>query len=153
MIFNLKKASRVFRAIRIVSGACVFLGIYVFLKETWNESKILNTNAQNLYTDSNNIGPEKIDTISSQSEETKIGNNTYFNGNILYMNSIISNETTNSNIKLINGITKFDNLSFADNKFWFHQKAIKTEDLPLSEYTNKTMRILFWTKDFGNGLL
>lgn len=158
MIFNRNKRSCVFGIIKIASGVCVFLGIYVFYKETWNENKIYNTADnqlifENQYSDSNNIGSENIDTTSSRSVETKTENNASINGNVLYINSIISNKTTNTKMKLINSITKFDNLSFADNKLWFHQKATKAEELPISEYTNKTTRILFWNKDFAKGLL
>jgi len=37
------------------------------------------------------------------------------------------------------------NCPFSQNKLWYHERLIKTEDLPLQEYTTDTKKILVWT--------
>lgn len=108
---------------RVVCGTCIILFICQFLNGAWK--------------------------IENDTSNGSTYNYTFINKNFAPDADVITND---DKIFISDGI-KFENRSFAENKFWFQEKITHTEDLPLSEYTNQTKRILFWNKDFTNSAL
>lgn len=67
------------------------------------------------------------------------------------LSSFINNSTCNEVLntketKLIirDGAT-LENCQFLENNSWYHEKLMKTEDLPLPVYTKDMKKILLWT--------
>lgn len=73
-------------------------------------------------------------------------------------NTTLSNEIGNENNKtearlvIIEQAKLIENRTFSSNKIWFQKKMAHTEDLPLTEYTNETKRVLIWNKVFSGSL-
>lgn len=53
--------------------------------------------------------------------------------------------SSNTNEITIHDDANLLNCPFSQNKLWYHKRLMKTEDLPLQEYTTDTKKILVWT--------
>ena len=72
------------------------------------------------------------------------------NGNA--SNEIENENNTEARLIIIEQAKLIENRSFSSNKMWFQEKLARSEDLPLTEYTTETKKVLVWNKVFSGSL-